>query len=90
MPISLTNPIQGPAVTRKEITAFSVNLQDGVVSMTFAGLTETGEAIGSETFAASLYQPNGTPRFAPALYAEIKSALYAIAIEDGHVVGVVE
>lgn len=90
MPIALTQPITGPVVTRKEIVGFSIDLQAGTLSMKFDHLTAEAETVGSSSCSASLYAPDGQPRFSLELYGQIKQSLYAIAIEDGCVAGVVE
>ena len=90
MPITLDTPIAGPTITRKEVTSFAVDLAGGTVTLGLAGLDEAGSVIETSSAVASLYRPDGTPRFAPELYGSIKAALYAIALEDGIVSGVVE
>lgn len=89
MPITLTNPISGPVVTRKEVIAFAVNLQQGTVAITFADMTDDGETVGTSNAGASLYTPAGTPRFTGPEYASIKALVYRIALEDGLVAGTV-
>lgn len=90
MPIALTTPISGPVVTRKEVVAFTVNLQNKQLHLRFADLTAEGQVVGESSAALSLSLPNGDPRFTAEEYALIKAAVYRLAIESGVVLGVVE
>lgn len=87
MPIVLSNPISGPVVTRKELTAFAVDLQGGLLSLTFADLTDGGQRVGQSSVACALHAPDGSPLFTGAEYASIKAAVYRIAIASGAVDG---
>lgn len=89
MPITLETPITGPVITRKEVTSFAVDLAGGTVTLGLAGLDDSGNVIDTASAVASLYRPDGAPRFTPELYGQIKAALYAIALEDGIVAGTV-
>ena len=44
--------------------------------------------VGRSTCQGALYDPQGVPRFPPELYAQIRDALYALAIADGYIVPV--
>jgi hypothetical protein len=90
MPILLDVPVSGPVAVRAEIRKHEVDRDDGVVRMTFASYDADGNELSRQQVTSALFTPQGALRVSGALYVEIKSALYAIAIEDGHVAGVVE
>jgi hypothetical protein len=90
MPITLTSPISGPVVAKKEVTGFSIDLSGGMISIQFADLTAQGETVGQSSGGCSLYAPDGTPRFTQQEYASIKAAVYRLALADGIVAGAVD
>lgn len=90
MPITLASPIAAPVVVAAEIVGFDVDLVGGFVRSTFSLRDTNGVEIRRESAVSSLFTPQGAPRFAPQLYADIKATLYALATEDGHIAGAVE
>ena len=87
MPITLAEPIAGPAAVAAEIVKFEIDLRDGVARMTFSLRDADGAEVRSESCTSPIFTPQGAPRFSMQLYADIKSTLYTIAIEDGHIAG---
>lgn len=90
MPIILETPVVAPIAVRAEIRNHEVNHDEGVVRMTFAHYDADGNELSRSTCSSPLTTPQGALRVSPQLYGEIKAALYAIAIADGHVAGTVE
>ena len=89
MPILLDSPESKPAVIAHEIAAFAVNLQAMTASMEFVAIDENGGKAPAFGITCSLLDADGKPRFTPAEYGSIKTALYRLALEDGHVAGTV-
>lgn len=90
MPITLTTPIAGPTVAKKEIVGFTIDLRGGMLSINFADLTAQGEIVGQSSGGCSIYAPDGAPLFTQAEYSSIKAAVYRIGIAAGVVAGTVE
>lgn len=90
MPIALETPVPvviAPTVAH-EIVSFAVNLQTMTASMEFISIDADGIKRPSFGITCNLLA-GGNPRFTQAEYSSIKAALYRLAIEDGHVAGVV-
>lgn len=89
MPIILEAPIPRANVTAKEIVHFVADLRTMTVYMTFANIDENGAKVSVDPqVSCALVDGNGS-RFTPEEYASIKTALYRLALEDGHVAGTV-
>lgn len=90
MPITLSTPIAGPVVAKKEVAGFTIDLRGGMLSIQFADMTAQGEVVGQSGGGCSIYAPDGTPLFTQQEYASIKAAVYRIGIAAGVVAGAVE
>lgn len=90
MPITLETPIAGPVAVAAEIVQFDCDLSAGTARMVFSLRTAQGDEIRTQSCTSPLFTPQGAPRFAAQLYADIKATLYGIAVEDGHIAGTVE
>lgn len=87
MPIILDNPETGPAVTKKEVVGFAVNLPGQLLTITFANITATGEMVGTSSRSCSTHAPDGTPLLTAEEYATVRGALYRLALNAGIVSG---
>lgn len=88
MPIILSSPESKPAIVAHEIVSFDINLQAMTAAIEFISIDANGGRATAFGVTCSLLASD-VPRFTPAEYASIKSALYRLAIEDGHVAGTV-
>lgn len=83
-------PIQPPAqprvATQVKIGEFTIQAQEGWYRTSLLHLDADGAEVTRTTCQGSLYAPDGAPRFPAELYAQIRDALYALAITDGCVV----
>lgn len=91
MPIILDSPYvpAKPAVIAHEIVSFAVNLQTMTASMEFIAIDESGGKAPAFGITCNLLDAEGNPRFTTPEYGSIKTALYRLALEDGHVAGTV-
>lgn len=90
MPITLSAPIAGPVVTKKEVVGFTIDLRAGMITIQFADMTAQGEVVGQSSGGCSIYAPDGAPLFTQQEYASIKAAVYRIGIAAGVVAGTVD
>lgn len=86
MPLPIQSPAPPRIATQVKIGEYTVNPDDGWYRMTLRYLDADGVEVTRTTSQGSLYAPDGAPRFPVELYAQIRDALYALAIADGCVV----
>jgi len=88
MPIAIQLPAPPAAAVAVSIGEFSIQARDGWYRASLLHLDADGNEVTRTTCQGALYDPQGAPRFPPELYAQIRDALYALAIADGCIVPV--
>ena len=88
MPIAIQLPAPPAAAVAVSIGEFSIQARDGWYRASLLHLDADGNEVTRTTCQGALYDPQGAPRFPPELYAQIRDALYALAIADGYIVPV--
>ena len=88
MPIAIQLPAPPAAAVAVSIGEFSIQARDGWYRASLLHLAADGNEVTRTTCQGALYDPQGAPRFPPELYAQIRDALYALAIADGCIVPV--
>ena len=83
MPIAIQPPAPSAAAVAVSIGEFSIQAREGWYRATLLHADADGNEAGRSTCQGALYDPQGVPRFPPELYAQIRDALYALAIADG-------
>jgi len=86
MPLPIQPPAQPAAAVAVSIGEFSIHAREGWYRAALLHTDADGNEVGRSTCQGALYDPQGTPRFPPELYAQIRDALYALAIADGCVI----
>lgn len=86
MPLSIQPPAQPRVATQVKIGEFTIQAREGWYRASLLHLDADGAEVSRTTCQGSLYEPDGAPRFPVELYAQIRDALYALAIADGCVV----
>ena len=88
MPIAIQLPAPPAAAVAVSIGEFSIQARDGWYRASLLHLDADGNEVTRTTCQGALYDPQGAPRFPAQLYAQIRDALYALAIADGCIVPV--
>ena len=88
MPIAIQPPAQPAAAVAVSIGEFTIQAREGWYRATLLHTDADGNEVGRSTCQGSLYAPDGAPRFPLELYAQIREALYSLAIADGCIVPV--
>ena len=86
MPLPIQPPAQPAQAVAVRICEFTIQASDGWYRATLLHTDADGNEVGRSTCQGALYDPQGVPRFPPELYAQIRDALYALAIADGCIV----
>ena len=86
MPIAIQPPAPPAAAVAVSIGEFHIQPREGWYRAALLHLDADGAEVGRSTCQGALYDPQGAPRFPPELYAQIRAALYALAIADGCIV----
>ena len=88
MPLATQPPAQPAQAVSVRIGEFTIQASDGWYRASLLHLDADGNEVGRSTCQGALYDPQGVPRFPPELYAQIRDALYSLAIADGCIVPV--
>lgn len=84
MPLAIQPPAQPAQAVAVRIGEFTIQATEGWYRASLAHLDSEGAEVTRTTCQGSLYAPSdGSPRFPPELYGQIRDALYALAIADG-------
>lgn len=83
MPIAIQPPAPPAAAVAVSIGEFMIQAREGWYRATLLHTDADGNEVGRSACQGALYDPRGVPRFPPELYAQIRAALYALAIADG-------
>lgn len=86
MPLSIQPPAPPRVATQVKIGEFTIHAQEGWYRASLLHLDADGNEVTRTTCQGSLYAPDGAPRFPLELYAQIRDALYSLAIADGCIV----
>ena len=86
MPIVIQPPAPPAAAVAVSIGEFSIQAREGWYRAILLHTDADGNEVTRTTCQGALYDPQGAPRFPPELYAQIRDALYALAIADGCIV----
>lgn len=91
MPLTLSSPkATSKPTVRQEVVAFRVDTQALHVDITINDYDEDG-AVNDSRVVRSPLTSDSAPRFSSQMYSDLKSFLYQIAEEDGHIgEGVIE
>lgn len=88
MPLPIQPPAQPAQAVAVRICEFTIQASDGWYRASLLHLDADGNEVTRTTCQGSLYAPDGAPRFPLELYAQIREALYSLAIADGCIVPV--
>lgn len=86
MPLPIQPPAQPAHAVSVRIGEFTIQASEGWYRASLIHLDADGGEVTRTTCQGSLYAPDGAARFPPELYAQIRDALYALAIADGCVI----
>ena len=86
MPLQIQPPAQPAQAVAVRIGEFTIQATEGWYRASLLHLDADGNEVTRTTCQGSLYAQDGAPRFPPELYAQIRDALYALAIADGCIV----
>lgn len=86
MSLSIQPPAQPAQAVSVRIGEFAIQASEGWYRASLIHLDVDGNEVTRTTCQGALYAPDGAARFPLELYAQIRDALYALAIADGCVV----
>ena len=88
MPLPIQPPAQPAQAVAVRIGEFTIQASEGWYRASLLHIDADGNEVTRTTCQGSLYAPDGAARFPLELYAQIRDALYALAIADGCIVPV--
>ena len=86
MSLAIQPPAQPAQAVSVRIGEFTIQAPEGWYRASLIHLDADGNEVARTTCQGLLYAPDGAPRFPPELYAQIRDALYSLAIADGCVI----